>query len=153
MQLTSGFGKAACNTLGLQPGTWQSRYTQLYGGFAVSGLIHCGGELMVDPSLFGVSFPFYFYQAVAITFEDAVIELVRRSDVKVSQPLARLVGYTWAMLWLCKSAPWLITWMLRIGVIDSDRMSVSVIDRLAPHLGVVAVRATTVIPTRLKGYR
>ena len=107
---------------------------------------------MVNPSLFGASFPFYFYQAVAITFEDAVIAVVRRSVVKVPQPLAHLIGYAWAVLWLCISAPWLITWMLRMGVIDSDRMTVSVIDRLTPHLSMVAVKSATLIPTGLKGY-
>ena len=93
-QLTAGFGKASCRALGLQSGTWQSRYTQLYVGFAVSGLLHCGGDLLVDPShkLFGASFPFFFSQAVAITFEDAVIALVRRSGVKVPQVLARAVS-------------------------------------------------------------
>lgn len=107
---------------------------------------------MVNPSLFGASFPFYFYQAIAITFEDAVIEVVRKSGIKVPQSLAHLIGYTWAVLWLCISAPWLITWMLRMGVIDSDRMTVSVIDRLTPHLSMVAVESATLISTGLKGY-
>lgn len=147
-QLTAGFGKASCRALGLQSGTWQSRYTQLYVGFAVSGLLHCGGDLLVDPShkLFGASFPFFFSQAVAITFEDAVIALVRRSGVKVPQVLARAVGYAWAVAWLCLSAPWLINWTLRAGIIDMNRIPISLVDRVAPSLGTSVARLAAVIP-------
>ena len=119
-QLTSGFGKACCNALQLRPGTWPSRYTQLYIGFAVSGLIHCGGDLMVDRALFGASFAFYVAQALAITLEDAIIGLYGRSGVGLPQPLLRLVGYVWALSWLCVSAPWQIGWMLERGLTGSD---------------------------------
>lgn len=105
---------------------------------------------MVDPSLFGASFPFYIYQAVAITFEDAVIEIVRRSGLNVPLPLAHLVGYTWAILWLYVSAPWLISWMLEMGVIDSDRMAVSVVDCITPRLGELDVRFAAITPTGSK---
>lgn len=147
-QLTAGLGKACCRALGLQPGTWKSRYTQLYVGFAVSGLLHCGGDLLVDPSrkLFGASFPFFFSQAVAITFEDAVIALVRRGGVKVPQVLARAVGYAWAIAWLCISAPWLINWTLRAGIIDTNRIPISLIDRVAPSLEMGAARLAAVVP-------
>ncbi|KAH9915213.1 uncharacterized protein B0H18DRAFT_1042173 [Fomitopsis serialis] len=142
LQLTAGIGKACCRALGLQPGTWVSSYTQLYVGFAVSGFLHCGGDLMVDPSLFGASFPFYISQAVAITFEDAVIGIVRRTGVKFPQPLARVVGYAWAILWLCISAPWHINWTLKAGVVDTVRVPVSLIDLIAPNLGAFATSFT-----------
>ena len=136
----------------LQPGTWQSRYTQLYVGFAVSGLLHCGGDLMVDPSrkLFGASFPFFFSQAIAITFEDGMIGLVRRSGVKVPPGLARAAGYAWAVAWLCISAPWMINWTLRAGIIDTQRVPVSLIDRIAPSLGASAARLAEVGTLGLK---
>ena len=138
--------------MGLQPGNWQSHYTQLYVGFAVSGLLHCGGDLMVNPSrkLFGASFPFFFSQAVAITFEDAVIGLVRRSGVKVSPVLARAVGYAWVVAWLCISAPWMTNWMLRAGTIDTQHVPVSLIDRIAPSLGASAARLAEVGTLGLK---
>ena len=130
----------------MRPGTWQSRYTQLYVGFAVSGLLHCGGDLMVDPSLklFGASFPFFFSQAVAITLEDVVIALAQRSGIKVPQVLARALGYAWAVAWLCISAPWLINWMLRAGISDTHRIPVSLLDRVAPSLRASAARLAAV---------
>lgn len=70
---------------------------------------------MVSPSLFGASFPFFMSQAFAITFEDAVIGLVRRSGVRVPVPIARTVGYIWAFTWLCISAPLYINWSLLIS--------------------------------------
>ncbi|KZT63295.1 hypothetical protein DAEQUDRAFT_641339, partial [Daedalea quercina L-15889] len=139
-RLTAGIGKACCRAFGLRPGTWQSRYTQLYAGFAVSGLLHCGGDLMVNPSFFGSSFPFFFSQALAITFEDIVIELVRRSGIKCPRPLAHVIGYAWAVLWLCISAPWLINWTLKAGIIDTNRIPVSLIDRVIPNLPASAAR-------------
>ncbi|KZT63106.1 hypothetical protein DAEQUDRAFT_229749 [Daedalea quercina L-15889] len=139
-RLTAGIGKASCRALGLRHGTWQSRYIQLYIGFAISGLLHCGGDLMVNPSLFGSSFTFYFSQAAAITFEDTVIELVRRSGVKFPRSLAHLIGYAWAILWLCISAPWLMDWQIRAGFVDSKLVPVSLIDHIAPSLAMKATK-------------
>lgn len=76
---------------------------------------------MVDPSLFGASFPFYFSQAVAITFEDAIMELCRRSGIALPQLLPCLIGYLWAIVRLCILAPWQINWMLKIDITSSDR--------------------------------
>ena len=81
----------------------------------MSGFLHCGGDLLVSPSLFGASFPFFMSQAFAITFEDAVIGLVRRSGIKVPMPVAHAVGYAWAFTWLCMSAPLYINWSLLIS--------------------------------------
>ncbi|EPS96327.1 hypothetical protein FOMPIDRAFT_1038192 [Fomitopsis schrenkii] len=115
-RLTASGGKACCRALGLRPGTRASSYTQLYVGFAVSGFLHCGGDLLVSPSLFGASFPFFMSQAVAITFEDAVIGLVRKSGIKVPTPIARTVGYAWAITWLCVSAPLYVNWSLLVSL-------------------------------------
>ncbi|KAH9915715.1 uncharacterized protein B0H18DRAFT_1040180 [Fomitopsis serialis] len=101
---------------------------------------------MVDPSLFGASFPFFFSQAIAITFEDAVIGIVGRSGVKFPRPLAHMIGYAWAILWLCISAPWLINWTLRAGIIDTNRIPVSLIDRVAPSLVTSAARFAAATP-------
>jgi len=115
-RLTASCGKACCRALGLRPGTRASSYTQLYVGFAVSGFLHCGGDLMVSPYLFGTSFPFFMSQAVAITFEDAVIGIVRRSGAKIPLNLAHLAGYAWAITWLCISAPLYVNWSLLISL-------------------------------------
>ena len=121
---------------------------QLYVGFAVSGLLHCAGDLMVDPSgkLFGASFPFFFFQAVAITFEDTVIDSVQRSGIKVPLGLARAVGYVWAISWLCVSGPWLFNWRLYAGVTESEPLPISLIDYVAPNLGTMAARLAAAGP-------
>ncbi|KAH9915716.1 membrane bound O-acyl transferase family-domain-containing protein [Fomitopsis serialis] len=149
-RLTAGIGKACCRALGLQPGTRASSYTQLYVGFAVSGLLHCCGDLMVNPSLFGASFPFFFLQAVAITFEDAVVGIVRRSGVKFPLPLAHIIGYAWAISWLCISAPWQINWTLKAGIIDTNRVPLSLIDRVAPNLVPSVAKLAATIPMYMK---
>ncbi|KZT63098.1 hypothetical protein DAEQUDRAFT_770922 [Daedalea quercina L-15889] len=118
----------------------RSRYIQLYIDFAISGLLHYGGDLMVNPSLFGSSFTFYFSQAAAITFEDTVIELVRQSGVRFPRSLAHLIGYAWAILWLCISAPWLMNWQIRAGFVDSKCVPVSLIDHIAPKLAMNATK-------------
>ncbi|KAH9840645.1 membrane bound O-acyl transferase family-domain-containing protein [Rhodofomes roseus] len=115
-RLTASCGKACCHALGLRPGTRASSYTQLYIGFAVSGFLHCGGDLMVSPYLFGTSFPFFMSQAVAITLEDAVIGAVRTSGMKVPIRVAHLAGYLWAITWLCISAPLYVNWSLLISL-------------------------------------
>ncbi|KZT73482.1 hypothetical protein DAEQUDRAFT_721539 [Daedalea quercina L-15889] len=93
----AGIGKASCRALGLRPGTWLSRYTQLYVGFVVSGLLHCSRGLMVNPSLFGSSFAFFFSQAVAITFEDSIFGLVRKNGVNFPHPTTHLISHALRM--------------------------------------------------------
>lgn len=138
-QLTASGGKACCRALGLRPGSRASSYTQLYVGFAVSGFLHCGGDLLVSPSLFGASFPFFIAQAFAITFEDAVIGLVRRSGIKVPVSIAHTVGYAWAITWLCISAPLYINWSLLVSLSlpSVTRTATAGISTLVKALGLI----------------
>ena len=94
---------------------------------------------MVDPSrkLFGGSLPFFLSQALAITFEDTVIRLVRHRSFKVPVVLARAVGYIWVITWLCICTPWQINWTLRAGMDYSQHIPVSLIDHIVPSLGVM----------------
>ncbi|KZT69927.1 hypothetical protein DAEQUDRAFT_231740 [Daedalea quercina L-15889] len=126
-RLTASAGKAVCRILALRPGSSASSYTQLYVGFAVSGLIHCGGDLMVDPIFFGSSFLFFMSQAVAITVEDAVIGAARMMQLRIPQRLAHIVGYAWVLFWMNLSCPWYIDWSLKAGIIDADRVPFSLI--------------------------
>ncbi|CCM05391.1 uncharacterized protein FIBRA_07607 [Fibroporia radiculosa] len=140
---TSSFGKMFCRLLNLQPGSWASSYTQLYVGFAVSGLMHCAGDFMVSPSLLGASFPFFAAQAVAISLEDAVIDIAKRTDMKWPELLVRGLGYAWVFAWLSLSVPWYINWSVKAGVIDTDRVPFSLITLLVPSAKTGAVSFAT----------
>lgn len=114
--------------LGLRPGLPASSYTQLYVGFAISGLIHCGGDLMVNSNLFGSSFPFFLSQAVAITVEDAVIGAARMMQLRIPQRLAHIVGYAWVLFWMNLSFPWYMDWGFRAGIVDANRVPFSLLN-------------------------
>lgn len=117
---TAAVGKGCCRLLGLKPGSWASSYTQLYVGFATSGFMHCVGDLVVNPMLFGTSFPFFIAQAVAISLEDAAIGVARRIGLQSRYPahLWRMLGYAWVVLWFSVSAPWFIAASLRVGALS-----------------------------------
>jgi hypothetical protein len=118
LQVVTIYGKSSARFLGFQPGSTGSSYTQLYVGFIVSGIAHCGGDLMVGKKYAGLSFPFFFAQAVAITFEDAVLALAKKSGIPVSDLLARLVGYSWVVFWFNLSLPWYLRWPVDAGIIQ-----------------------------------
>jgi hypothetical protein len=71
---------------------------------------------MVGRKYAGLSFPFFFCQAVAITFEDIIITLAKKSGIPVSDTLARLVGYSWVVFWFNLSLPWQLRWAIEAGV-------------------------------------
>ncbi|TFY67107.1 hypothetical protein EVJ58_g1852 [Rhodofomes roseus] len=138
-RVTASTGKLVCRVLSLRSGSWASSYTQLYVGFAVSGLIHCGGDFMVNRKLVGVSFPFFISQAVAITVEDAAIGAAHRARLRLPAGLVHLIGYIWVFIWMNISCPWYIDWSLREGVIDVDRVPFSLISLVSSGTNAGAV--------------
>ncbi|PCH37570.1 hypothetical protein WOLCODRAFT_146721 [Wolfiporia cocos MD-104 SS10] len=147
-RFTTSFGKRACRLFGLRPGTWASSYTQLYIGFAASGLMHCGGDLALRSSLFGTSFTFYIAQAVAISLEDAATAISCKiiGSGKVNrhrQYLARLVGYVWVVAWLTLSSPWLCRWVGASGGTEPQYVPFSLIEKLVMPMLADASLATT----------
>ncbi|KZT01306.1 uncharacterized protein LAESUDRAFT_731292 [Laetiporus sulphureus 93-53] len=141
-RFTASIGKAVCRMLGLQTGSRASSNTQLYVGFAVSGIMHCGGDLMVSRALLGSSFPFFFAQAVAISLEDAVIHAGKglAPETKGARAALRWVGYAWVFAWLSVSAPWYLNWSMRAGVIDTRRVPFSLIGLVVPGFEKALVR-------------
>lgn len=119
--------------LGLQTGSWASSYTQLYVGFALSGLIHCGGDMMVNYNLVGSSLPFFIYQALAITAEDAVIGAARMMQLRVPERLAHFAGYVWVIFWMNLSIPSYVDWSLQAGIVDVNRVPFSVLNLALTH--------------------
>ncbi|EED84098.1 predicted protein [Postia placenta Mad-698-R] len=149
---TASMGKACCRLLGLRQGSWASSYTQLYVGFAVSGLMHCGGDFMVSPKLFGASFPFFIAQAAAISLEDAVVGLAKRTGLQAQCPdgLVHALGYVWVFVWLNMSVPWYLNWLMRAGVIDTSRMPFSLVTMLVPTITTGAARFLSLMALSVK---
>lgn len=141
-------GKACCRLLGLRQGSWASSYTQLYVGFAVSGLMHCGGDIMVSRKLFGASFPFFIAQAAAISLEDAVVGVAKRTGMQAQCPdgLAHALGYVWVFVWLSVST----SWSMRAGVIDTSRMPFSLVTMLVPTITTGAARLLSLTALSVK---
>ncbi|KAG2119423.1 membrane bound O-acyl transferase family-domain-containing protein [Suillus clintonianus] len=106
------FGQKMASFLGFKSGTNGSSYTQLYTAFFVSGIAHLGGDAVINSSRIGVSFPFFIYQALGITFEDMVIATARRAGVKETKG-ARMVGYIWVICWFIFTA---MPWVTAVGV-------------------------------------
>lgn len=69
---------------------------------------------MVGTKYIGTSFPFFLVQAVAITFEDAVIGSARRLGFARVNALTRLIGYVWVAVWFYFTAPGL-SWIIGAG--------------------------------------
>ncbi|KAL1714009.1 membrane bound O-acyl transferase family-domain-containing protein [Schizophyllum commune] len=112
-RFVSCFGKTAARTLGFAPGTFASRYTQLFVGFLASGMIHNWGDRMIGQT-FGRSTVFFLAQVVAIMLEDHVIALAREAGVKESKA-TRALGYVWTVLWFSISVPFLMDVMTDAG--------------------------------------
>ncbi|OCH84033.1 hypothetical protein OBBRIDRAFT_786684 [Obba rivulosa] len=114
----TAYGKFACQVLNLKPGSLASSYIQLYVGFIASGIMHTlGGNTMVGREFLGASFSFYLFQAVGITFEDAVIGIARHLGITGMTRLRRALGYVWVWaVWFPLTAPICIDWALRAGL-------------------------------------
>ncbi|PCH44176.1 hypothetical protein WOLCODRAFT_26531 [Wolfiporia cocos MD-104 SS10] len=127
---TASWGKRVCRLLGLQPGSWASSHTQLAVGFALSALMHCSGDLMVGPSIFGASFAYFAAQAAVIALEDVVIAATRKKGIAWSGRVVKSVGYVWVVLWLGISTPWLFNWTVKAGIDGYRRLPFSPLEVL-----------------------
>ncbi|KAG1815115.1 membrane bound O-acyl transferase family-domain-containing protein [Suillus subaureus] len=113
-------GKATSSVLGFKRGTSRSLYAQVYVAFLLSGLVHTGGDIVLSGStttaasrpLF--SMPFFFSQAVVITFEDGLIRIARRLGVKDSA-WTRALGFVWVAVWFGWCVPGFVENMIRAG--------------------------------------
>ena len=110
----------AHRVFGFTPGTNLSSYTQLYTAFFISGLAH------VPPSDRGTLY-FFILQAVAITFEDAVIALAARVGLKHSGALFRRLGYVWVYCWFVYSLPLWVDFQVYSGSFEHGGMKPSLI--------------------------
>ena len=130
-------------------GTNGSSYTQLYVAFFLSGLIHFGGDFILEKRMVYRSFNFFILQAVIITFEDFVIYISKWSlrqggiELKVGKPdeslagmVVRVVGYCWVTLCFCLTLP---VWMdglnaLGWGSIDRRPIAQFLLNKWEQHV-------------------
>ncbi|KAF7539873.1 hypothetical protein G7054_g1800 [Neopestalotiopsis clavispora] len=81
----------------LRRGTLLSRYSRLLLAFALSGFIHHMGEIATGISAQeSGQFVFFTAQAASIMIEDAVMEVYRRSGLRLSRRLEYALGYLWS---------------------------------------------------------
>src|ERR1700733_11128495 len=107
----------------LTPGTNLSSYAQLYTAFFISGLAH------VPPSDTG-ALQFFVLQAVAITFEDAVIALAVKVGLKHSSALFRRLGYVWVYCWFVYSLTSWVDFQVSSGLFEDGGTKLSLIPGL-----------------------
>ena len=133
--MSAGLGKLVANKVFKFPrGTNRSSCTQLYVAFFLSAAIHFSGEFMFEGRLVSRSFRFFFFQALAVTFEDLVISsanrlLLRRgielkpgkADASWAEAVLRVVGYCWVTIWFCWSSPIWTDENSTFGFNSSDR--------------------------------
>jgi hypothetical protein len=83
--------------------------------------MHTAGDAMVGMHHIGRSFPFFLIQAVAITFEDLVIHLARRTNLAFHSPLlAQMFGISWVFLWFSCLMPPFIRWSIDLGLTRTE---------------------------------
>ncbi|KIJ61449.1 hypothetical protein HYDPIDRAFT_96601 [Hydnomerulius pinastri MD-312] len=101
------FGKSASRSVGLSPRSNGSAFLQLFLAFLISGLVHVGGDAMLDFSRIGFSLQFFLLQPVAIIAEEIVISTARSAGIGRGL-CTRFAGYAWVFLWLSICLPpWL----------------------------------------------
>ena len=131
----TGLGRLVANKFFKFPrGTNRSSYTQLYVAFFLSGIIHFAGDFMLEKRMVYCSPKFFLFQAIAITFEDLVIYIAKRSlrrggielkpggaDESWAEVVVRVVGYCWVTLWFCSTFPVWVDELNAIGLTSTDR--------------------------------
>ncbi|KAI0824502.1 membrane bound O-acyl transferase family-domain-containing protein [Trametes gibbosa] len=110
------WGNWTVNTLNVPRGTFLSSQVQVHVAFALSGLLHCIGDLVVGKEVFGHSWKFFAANGIAITFEDVVILLARRIGFRHMTRVTRVVGYVWVCLWFTRSVRLYQEWMYEAGI-------------------------------------
>ncbi|KAF6751644.1 hypothetical protein DFP72DRAFT_1172059 [Ephemerocybe angulata] len=131
--MASGTPEAFSNALRIPKGRFRS-YVSLYVAFTISGLIHYFGDYMIIQDWSGTSLIYFVSQAVAITFEDAMAGLVRRSEVKVPTAFSRLVGYLWVVAWFSFAIPIWMTPHVKAGITSDGVSDNNVVPALAREI-------------------
>ncbi|KAF5328775.1 hypothetical protein D9619_011605 [Psilocybe cf. subviscida] len=129
LQSVTAHGSAAADILHLPKSRFRT-YFQLYVAFLVSGLLHMAGDYMFLHNVAGVSVQFFLLQAVAITFEDAIIGVARRTGVTTSSPLTRAAGFCWVFVWFALTIPYWLEPLFHGGLFNATSPDVSLVQYL-----------------------
>lgn len=136
-QPLAGLGRLVANKLLRYPrGTNQSSYIQLYIAFFLSGIVHFIGDFILEKRMVYRSYKFFLLQAVAITIEDFVIYIAKRSlrrgenlkPGKVgpwTEVVTKFVGYCWVILWLTSTLPGWLDELNALGCGSTDRRPIT----------------------------
>ena len=133
--MLSGLGRLVANKwLNFPRGTSLSSYAQLYVAFFLSAILHFSGDFVSEGRIASRSFKFFLLQAAAITFEDLVIYIakrsLRRSGIELkpgkanessAEAVVRVIGYCWVTLWLCVTLPVWLDELNVLGFCSTDR--------------------------------
>ena len=117
--MVTGYGRlVADRILKFPPGTNRSSCAKLYVAFFISGLVHFGGDFILEKRLVYRSFVFFLLQAVVITLEGFVFYIAKRllwrEGVELKLGTAgeswvaaavRVFGYCWVTIWFCLTLP------------------------------------------------
>ncbi|KAF9650495.1 hypothetical protein BDM02DRAFT_1382275 [Thelephora ganbajun] len=131
----AGLGRLVANKfLKFPRGTNRSSYAQLYTAFFLSGIFHFAADFMFEKRMVYRSFNFFFLQAVAITFEDFVIYIVKglllRRGIELkpgkvhgswAEVVVRVIGYCWVIIWFCLTLPIWLDEASTVGFNNVDR--------------------------------
>ncbi|KDQ11716.1 hypothetical protein BOTBODRAFT_46285 [Botryobasidium botryosum FD-172 SS1] len=127
----------ARTVLRLPRGSYMSAFVQLLVAFSLSALLHCGGDYVAARRL-DVSWVFFVSQAFGIAAEDWVMRLF--GGLISSAMVRRVIGYIWVLSWFRLSVPWIVEPWAEIGLADTPKSSISVLNGLwngdwVVHLG------------------
>jgi hypothetical protein len=71
---------------------------------------------MVNPSLFGVTLPFFPYQIIGIILEDVTLRVWSQTGIKASPYLSRTLGYVWVCCWFALTGPSYVNGLAVLGM-------------------------------------
>lgn len=133
--MINGFTGSAVDLLRIKRGTNLSSYTQLWLGFAISGVMHALSMRML-PSPVNITLEektvgmlqFFMWQAAAITFEDFIQWVWGRvvGPRQGSDPLRTAVGYVWVVASFWYSIPFAADVMLRLRCVETSPLPIAV---------------------------
>ncbi|KAH7403907.1 membrane bound O-acyl transferase family-domain-containing protein [Cadophora sp. MPI-SDFR-AT-0126] len=107
-RLCAEAGRITKSICGFRTGSFASRYSQIWVGFAVSAAIHHAGAIVGMFEDDGWLQSLYFLvQPVGIMFEDGVMGIARRFGIRASR-WTKLLGHLWVIGWF--------SWSLRLIV-------------------------------------
>ena len=129
-----GYGRAAAHGLGLKRGSIPYYVVLLVVGFAVSGLLHCGGDAMFGLRRLGSSLFIFQIQAFGIALEQSVLYTAKQLNWSI--PGVRVVGFCWVILWFYFTAIGFISDQIENGVADGAFLPFSPIGALFSACGV-----------------